>query len=125
MSYPCLLFTNISIDDPSIARFKYEMGWVVVSGVLFNVGVNMLVMIVLNVKMVRQALSRRCSQKKKEDEQLKEGIIVKHPLMEQIKKVHGISEFEENKIDKLAVKEENTKIEELKFRIKLVEMSQE
>ena len=45
--------------------------------------------------------------------------------MEQIKKVHGISEFEENKIDKLAVKEENTKIEELKFRIKLVEMSQE
>ncbi len=67
MSYPCLLFTNISIDDPSIARFKYEMGWVVVGGVLFNVGVNMLIMIVLNVKMVRQALSRRCSQKKKED----------------------------------------------------------
>ena len=125
MSYPCLLFTNISIDDPSIARFKYEMGWVVVGGVLFNVGVNMLIMIVLNVKMVRQALSRRCSQKKKEDQQLKEGIIVKQPLMEQIKKVHVISEFEENKKEKLAVKEENAKSEELKFSIKLVEMRQE
>jgi len=67
------------------------MGWVVVGGVLFNVGVNMLIMIVLNVKMVRQAISRRCSQKKKEDQQLKEGIIVKQPLMEQIKKVHVIS----------------------------------
>ena len=125
MSYPCLLFTKISIDDPSIARFKYEMGWVVVGGVLFNVGVNMLIMIVLNVKMVRQALSRRCSQKKKEDQQLKEGIIVKQPLMEQIKKVHVISEFEENKKEKLAVKEENAKSEELKFSIKLVEMRQE
>ena len=45
--------------------------------------------------------------------------------MEQIKKVHGISEFEENKEEKLVVKEEKVKSEELKFSIKLVEMSQE
>ena len=45
--------------------------------------------------------------------------------MEQIEKVHVISEFEENKKEKLAVKEENAKSEELKFSIKLVEMSQE
>jgi hypothetical protein len=46
-------------------------------------------------------------------------------MMEQIKKVHGISEFEENKEEKLVVKEEKVKSEELKFSIKLVEMSQE
>ncbi len=67
MSYPCLIFTDITIDDPSSARFKYDMAWVVVGGLLFNVGVNILVMIVINFRLVRQALIRRYCLKKKED----------------------------------------------------------
>ena len=52
MSFPCLLFTDITVEDGQSVQFKYEMGWLVVGWVVFNVGVNMLVMIVMNVRML-------------------------------------------------------------------------
>jgi hypothetical protein len=52
MSYPCLLFTEITIEEASASsnKFKYDIGWVVVCGFLINVGVNMLIMIALNIR---------------------------------------------------------------------------
>jgi hypothetical protein len=46
MSYPCLLFTDIQINEmASSSHFKYSMGWVVVGGVLLNISINMLIML--------------------------------------------------------------------------------
>jgi hypothetical protein len=54
MTYPCMLFTNVSFEDAadtpfSSAYFKYNMGWIVVCGVLLNISVNMIMMLGITV----------------------------------------------------------------------------
>jgi hypothetical protein len=66
MSYPCLFFTDISIEDvsgsltsPSLTHFKYNMGWLVIGVVLLNIGVNMFIMFAITIRMAWRTLSRR------------------------------------------------------------------
>ena len=79
MSYPCLLFTEVSMEDAtgtlsSSTHFKYNMGWIVVGGVLLNIGVNMLIMIVMTIRMAWRGISQRLKcVKKKESNEIQEN----------------------------------------------------
>ena len=103
MSYPCLMFTDISFEDASgssspssfasSTKFKYDLGWFVVGGVLFNIGVNMLIMTALNLRMLYRAMSRTSCLKKKEAEKNKES-----SPSSSLDQVHHIKQKEEESL---------------------------
>jgi hypothetical protein len=71
MSYPCMLFTDVSFEDAagapfSSAYFKYNMGWIVVCGVLLNISVNMIIMLAMTVQVAWRGLIFRLKLMKKE-----------------------------------------------------------
>jgi hypothetical protein len=51
-TYPALLYTDIypgDLDSSQILMTKYQIGWLLVGAVLLNIGVNMLIMIGINI----------------------------------------------------------------------------
>ena len=62
MCYPCLIFTDLTLSEAagsSPTHFKYNLGWLIVAGVITNIVVNMLIMLGLNIRMAYRALSRK------------------------------------------------------------------
>jgi hypothetical protein len=60
-TYPAMLFTDISpgeLDTSTILRSKYDLGWLLVGAVLLNIGVNMLIMVGINLFMLWKAIKK-------------------------------------------------------------------